>query len=160
METIENRTANAVLQEPVEIEIAGEIYKAAPPSIATLILASSAISKLPQINLDSENIASESLYIAKDCEILGEIIAVLILGAKGLKETKKMFFGLKTKEIDHKAILTDKILKELTPKQVNEVLVKLLAGMDIAFFFATTNSLIEINLLRKTKKRETIVSGQ
>ena len=161
METIESRTANTILQQTVELEIAGKIYKAAPPSIATLILASSAISKLPQVNLDSENIASESLYVAKDCAVLGEIIAILILGAKGLTETKT-FFGLKTKYIDHKSILADKILKELTPKQVSETLNKLLEGMDIAFFFATTNSLIEVNLLRKTKNTETktTASGQ
>jgi hypothetical protein len=143
------------------------MYKVSPPSIATLILASEAVSRLPHVNLNSDNIASESLYIAKDCGVLGEIIAILILGAKGMKETKtvvtKAFFGLKKKEqqieIDNKAVLARKILNDLTPKQLSETLAKLLSGMELAFFFATTTSLIEINLLRKTKETKTTASG-
>jgi hypothetical protein len=186
MDTLETKTADTVLQQPVEVEIGGKTYKAAPPSIATLILVSSAVSRLPKIHLDGKNIASESLYIAKDCEALGEIVAILILGAKGVKETvksvetvkavetveKRRFFGLVKKEekvekeekidvvTDRKSILVKEILTELTPRQLSDMLGKLLAGMDLAFFFATTNSLIEINLLRKTKETETTASGQ
>jgi hypothetical protein len=160
MDTLETKTADTVLQQPVEVEIGGKTYKVAPPSTATLILVSAAVSKLPKISLDTENIASESLYIAKDCEALGEIVAILILGAKGLKETKKEFFGLKTVETDRKGILANKVLTELTPKQLSDMLGKLLAGMDLAFFFATTNSLIEINLLRRTRETETTASGR
>jgi hypothetical protein len=182
MDTLETKTADAVLQQPVEVEIGGKTYEVAPPSIATLILASAAVSKLPKISLDGENIASESLYIAKDCEALGEIVAILILGAKGITETvkavetveKRRFFGLvkkeekvekeerieKEEETDRKSILAKEILTELTPRQLSDMLGKLLAGMDLAFFFATTNSLIEINLLRKTKETETTASGQ
>lgn len=157
METIESKTANTVLQQPVEVEIGSEVYHVAPPSIATLILASEAISKLPQINLDGEDIHSDCLYIAKDCEILGEIVAILVLGAKGLKGTEKKFFGFKTVEIDKKNILAKKIISELTPRQLNQALGKILAGMDSAFFFATTDFLIKVNLLRKTI---TTASGQ
>jgi hypothetical protein len=160
MDTLETKAANTVLQQPVEVEIGGKIYLAAPPSVATLILASAAVSKFPEVSLDVEDIASESLYVAKDCEALGEIVAILILGAKGLKEKKKKFFGLKTAEIDKKSILAKEILTELTPRQLSKMLGKLLAGMDLAFFFATTNSLIKINLLQKTRKTETTASGQ
>jgi hypothetical protein len=158
-ETIESNVSKAILQQPVEVAIGEKTYRVAPPSIATLILVSAAVSKLPKISMDSENIASESLYIAKDCEGLGEIVAILILGAKGLKETKKKFFGLKTVEIDQKSILAKEILSELTPRQLSDMLGKLLAGMELAFFFATTASLIEINLLRKTREAVTTTTA-
>jgi hypothetical protein len=160
MDTLEQKTANAILQQPVEVQIGQKIYQVAPPSTATLILASAAVSTLPKVSLDSENIASESLRIAKDCEVLGEIIAILILGAKGLTETRRSFGGLKTTSIDRKVTLSKEILTELTPKQLSDMLGKLLAGMELAFFFATTNSLIEINLLRKTREAATTASGQ
>ncbi|MDR1223691.1 MAG: hypothetical protein LBL07_12570 [Tannerella sp.] len=160
MDTLETKTADTILQQPVEVEIGGKTYSVAPPSTATLILVSAAVSKLPKTRLDAENIATESLYIAKDCEALGEIVAILILGAKGLKGSEKKFFGLKTVETDPKSILAKEILTELTPRQLSDMLGKLLAGMDLAFFFATTNSLIEINLLRKTRETETTASGR
>jgi hypothetical protein len=160
MDNLETKTANAILQQPVEVQIGEKTYQVAPPSIATLILASSAISKLPQLKLDSENIASESLYIAKDCGALGEIVAILILGAKGLEEEKKTFFGLKRAKVDRKSILASEILAELTPKRLSEILGEMLAGMDLAFFFATITSLTEINLLRKTREAETIAHGR
>ena len=153
MDTLEQKTANGILQLPAEVEIGKKKYRVAPPSTATLILASAAISKLPNVSLDSENIASECLYVAKDCEALGEIVAILILGAKGLKRS---FFCLRNR----KAKLTKEILEELSPKQLSDALAKLLAGMDLAFFFATTTSLIEINLLKKTRGAETTVYGQ
>ena len=161
MDTLENKTARTVLQQAVTVEIGDENYDVAPPTIATLILASAAISQLPKIKLDNEKIASECLSIAKDCEVLGEIVAILILGAKGLKESRRSFFGLKTIEIDKQADLAKKILCELSPKQLHDLFAKLLTGMDLAFFFATTASLIEINLLRATKEmEETTASGR
>ena len=158
MDNLENKTAKAILQQPVEVVIGEKTYQVAPPTIATLILVSEAISKLPKVNLDNEKIASESLNIAKDCAVLGEIVAILILGAKELIGTRKSLFG--TKEVDRKAILATEILSELNPKQLSEMLNKLLAGMELGFFFQITTSLIEINLLRKTKEAETTASGR
>jgi hypothetical protein len=167
-DTIESKVSKTILQKPENIMIGSKTYTVAPPSIATLILASEAISKLPGVNLNSDNIASECLYIARDCAVLGEVLAILILGARGLTESKtevkKSFFGLikeeKQVEIDQKAVLAGEILKELSPKELNETLNRLLASMELAFFFATTASLIEVNLLRKTKETETTASGR
>ncbi|MDR0385396.1 MAG: hypothetical protein LBH60_04905 [Prevotellaceae bacterium] len=166
--TVETKVAETILQKNKEIVIGNETYQVATPSTATLILASEAISRLPYINLDSENIASESLYIAKDCRILGNIIAILILGAKNLqgirKITKRRFLGILKEEteeiIDNEAILSKKILEEVSPKQLNELLTELLQSMEVAFFFATSTSLIEINLLRKTREVGTTAFGQ
>lgn len=87
MPTIEKKVADTVLQKPIEETIGGEIYQIAPPSCATIILASELVAQLPILQLNPENIASETLYVAKDCRVLGDVLAVLILGAKGLTET-------------------------------------------------------------------------
>jgi hypothetical protein len=159
METTESRVAKTVLQQPITVIIGDETFEVAPPSVATLILASEAISQLPAVELNSENIVSETLYVAKDCRALGDVLAIFILGAKGLMKTKKVvtkrFFGLVKDEsevtVDKKAELSEKILSELSPKQVSETLTKLLQGMEVAFFFGSIISLIEINMTRATK---------
>lgn len=166
--TIEQKVGDAVLQQPKEIDINGRHFTIAPPSVSTLILASEAISQLPQVNLDSNNIVEEVLFIAKDCRVLGEIIAILILGAKGLKETvttrKKRFFGLFTRfvseTVDRKAELSKWLLEELDTAQLNKLIFELLKDFNLGDFFGTTTFLIEINLLRPTKVVETTVSGQ
>ena len=94
-------------------------------------------------------------------------LAILILGARNLETKKKLIkkrlFGLIRKEyevtIDNKAILADKILSEMTPEEVSKVMTKALSGMQLAFFLALTTSLIEVNLLKKTKQNETTASG-
>lgn len=167
-QTVESRTAEAILQKPQQITICSETYQAAPPSIATLILVSEAVAEMPNIRLDTENIVTESLYIAKDCRVLGDIIAILILGATNLCSTKiietKHLFGLITKHkevtVDNKAALAKKILEKLSPREISEMFTKLMSGMELAFFFGITTSLTEINLLRQTRNAKTTASGQ
>jgi hypothetical protein len=171
-ETIESNVSKAILQQQEDIIIGDETYRISPPSVATLILASEAISQLPsvKITIDGESIASESLCIAKDCRALGDIIAILILGAKRLTETrevvKKRFFGLiREKEeitVDNKAILARKLLENMDARELHELMAKLLRSMKLSDFFGLTTSLIEINLLRKTREvvTTTTVSGR
>ena len=174
--TVETKVAGTILQQKEEIAVGDETYQVAPPSTATLILASEAISQLPYVNLDSENIAGESLYIAKDCRVLGDIVAILILGAKGLTEVKKTsetvekrrLFGLikeeeiveTEEEIDNKAILAKKLLENIPPRELHTLMVRLLQFMQLGDFFGLTTSLIEINLLRKTREVGTTAFGQ
>ncbi|MGL5913356.1 MAG: hypothetical protein ACRCZB_04260 [Bacteroidales bacterium] len=164
MGTVEEKTARSILQTPKEIHIGDAIYQVAPPSVATLILASEAISRLPNIQLNSENPIAESLYIAKDCAILGDVMAILILGAKGLTtETtmqKSKLFGLIKEEeivtVDNKALLAKKILEDISPRELSKLLDNVLSGMEVGFFFGISTSLIEINLLRTTRSETTV----
>lgn len=176
METTEQKVAQTVLQIPEDIQIGDKTYQFYPPSTATLILASEAISQLPKIKLNENNLVSESLYAAKDCRKLGEIIAILLLGAKHLtekvttqtKQKKSLFRGLirysKTVDIetvvDRKAELAEQLLHDLTPRQLHNLTAQLLQRMQLADFFGLTTFLIEINLLRETKVEETTVFGQ
>jgi hypothetical protein len=166
--TIESKVSKAILQQQEEVIIGDEMYKVSPPSVATLILASEAISQLPIVKLDSENVVYECMYIARDCRVLGDIIAILILGAKRITEAKKVatkrFFGLIRDEkeiiIDNKAVLAQKLLENMEPQGLHELMARLLRVMQLSDFFGLTASLIEINLLRKTREAGTTASGQ
>lgn len=166
--TIEQRVGEAILQQPKEYTIGDRIFTVAPPSVSTLILVSEAISLLPQMQLDKTKIVEEVLFVAKDCRMLGDIAAILMLGAKGLKETvttrKKYLFGLfsktVTETIDRKGELSKWLLEELNTAQLNKLIFELLKDFNLGDFFGTTTFLIEINLLRPTKVVETTASGQ
>ena len=49
-ENIETKVAQTILQQPEEITVGDKVYKAAPPSAATLILASEAVARMPKFN--------------------------------------------------------------------------------------------------------------
>ncbi len=173
--TIEQRVAETILQKPTEIKVGGKTYTAAPPSIATLILVSEAVSRLPHLKLDDQDIVRETLSVAKDCRILGDIAAILILGARQVNEQvikvqteeKRVLWGLfrrkrKTSVItDRKTELSKEILEELSPSQMHQLITQLLAGLDLGDFFALTTFLTEVNLMRQTKvETKTTVFGQ
>lgn len=158
--TIESKVAQTILQHPEEIEICGEVFQVIPPTVATIIEMSAAISELPHEELDKNNIVAESLFIAKDCEVLGDVAAILILGSKGLVEKRKIitkkFFGLIKEEfeveINHKAILAKKLLDSLSPSKLNELIVRLSQKIEYSDFFALTTFLMEINMLKQTRE--------
>lgn len=157
--TIEQSVANAILQKPIEIKIGSEMYSVPQPTIATLILVSEEIGSLPNISMNSENPILESIAKAEYYKNIGRVYATIILGAKRINETRqtgRWFFKRTEKMIDY---LSRQIMEEYTPQQLNELLGKLLGGMQIAFFFAITTSLNDINNLKPTKN-QTIVSGQ
>ncbi len=173
---IEQRTAEAVLQKPKEVTIRGRKYTIAPPSIATLILASEAVGKLPALKLDSESVVEEVLRNARDCEAIGEFVAVLLLGAKRVREGKtpavrkhSALFGLlKWETYDpgetsgEKEALARELLEELTPREMYTLITEALVEMQLQDFFGLTTFLTEINLTRPTRKVETgaTASGQ
>lgn len=176
-ETLEQKVAETILQQAMKIKIGDKEYEAAPPSVATLILVSAAVSHLPRLSLDCEKIVSDSLAVAKDCRFLGDIAAILILGAKNIKEIvttretvcKSRLWGLwkhqvsvpVTKEIDRKSELSREILETYSPSQIHGLIARLLSRMELADFFALTTFLNDINLLRQTKvENETTACGQ
>ena len=175
--TLEQKTADTILQRAAKVNIGGEEYEAAPPSIATLILVSEAVSRLPHVVLDPKNVVEESLSIARDCRALGDIVAIFILGAKNLKEKvkvqknreKRYLWGLFKRQvveeveevIDRKAELAQELLEELTPAELYDLTVTVLQRMNLTDFFGLTTFLIEINLMRQTKvETEATAPGQ
>jgi hypothetical protein len=168
IDTTESRAAKTILEQEETVTVGGETYGVSPPSIATLILVSEAVSQLPAVNADSDDLLSESLRIAKDCRALGDITAILILGAKRLAETvktvRKRFMGLVREEtetvVDRRSALAKKLLEDASPRELHGMLVQLLKTMQLSDFFGLTASLAGINLLRKTGEAGTTASGQ
>lgn len=160
--TLEEKAADTILQRAAKVKIGGTEYEAAPPSMATLILVSEAVSRLPQRKLDDKSIVSECLAVAKDCRPLGEIAAILILGARHINDKandpqraqKGLFsrlFSRKRKTLTKKEALAQEIIDTYTPTELHSLIAMLLQRMDLADFFALTTFLTEVNLLRQTK---------
>ena len=155
--------ASVILEKAApEIEIDGKIYPVADPSIATLILVSEIISTLPVVtNVPAEQRIYAALHYAKDYRAIGDICAILILGAKGLKEEqetsgKGRFFGLfrGKRTADKKAELSRLIIENMRPSVIFDCIVSRLQDMEISSFFAITTSLSEANILKPTKEVE------
>lgn len=165
-QTIESKVASAILERPIAtIEIEGAKYDIAPPSVATLILLSEIASGLPTVEpVSKDKIVYSVLRNAKKYRLLGDLLAVLILGAKGLTETttrkvvKSRLFGLiktekeETVTIDKKAELSKILLENVRPSILFNLIVKRLNEMEIGDFFGITTSLSEVNLLKPTKE--------
>lgn len=168
--TIEQKAAQTILQEPEVVSIGGKTYNVAPPSVATLILVSAGISRLPHIRLDEKRVAEEVLSVAKDCRELGNIAATLILGAKQVNEIVEKRRGLwgflgtrrtvKRRETKMER-LSRELLEETSPRDLHNMIAQLLMKMQVSDFFGLTTFLTGINLMRPTKVgTEATASGQ
>jgi hypothetical protein len=163
--TIESRVAATILERTVStLEIEGVTYNIAPPTIGTLILASEIVSFFPQIDdVDDKQRIFMALFKAKDFKMLADLAAVLILGSKRLTEErevtveKRHLFGLIKRKhrvkqtVDLRAELAKKILDNVRPSVLFEVIVKRLRDNEIMTFFAITTSLNAANILKPTK---------
>lgn len=175
--TIESKVADAILQQPIQVTAGGEVYNVAPPSVATLILASEAAARMPQMKLDKDRIIEDTLAVARYCRPIGEFAAVLILGAKGLKGTREVEERMPRRvlgfircghrtvaravEYDAKAELAERLLEDLSPKELYQLIARMLQQMQVGDFFGVTTFLTEINLIRPTKvDGKTTASGR
>lgn len=163
--TIESRVSATILERTVStLEIEGVTYNIAPPTIGTLILASEIVSFFPQIDdVDDKQRIFMALFKAKDFKMLADLAAVLILGSKRLTEErevtveKRHIFGLIKRKhrvkqtVDLRAELAKKILDNVRPSVLFEVIVKRLRDNEIMTFFAITTSLNAANILKPTK---------
>lgn len=162
--TIEQIVASAILQKAIgSIEIDGKVYNIAPPSTATLILISEIISTLPIVeNVEKDKRVYSALHYAKDFRALGDIAAILILGANHLTEEREIpqgkILGIiprkpKKVMVDVKSELARKLL-EISPSTLYDCILKRLKDMEIASFFVITTSLSEANILKPTREVE------
>lgn len=163
--TIESRVAATILERTVgTLEIEGVRYNIAPPTLGTLILASEIVSQFPNIeDVEDKQRIFKALFTAKDFTKLAELAAVLILGAKHQTEEReetivtRKFFGLLKrkrtvkKTIDLRAELAEKILLNVRPTVLFQVIIQRLRDNEIMSFFAITTSLNAANILKPTK---------
>lgn len=175
-ETIEQNAAKTILQEPECVNVGGVEYRVAPPSTATLIMVSQAVSTLPTRKLDRERVFEEGIAVAAETgETLADIVAILILGAKTIRGDEERVSTLKAsifwrimgkfgllgnRLISSKERLRKCLLEQISPRELLNIAVRLLGRMQITDFFALTTSLSEINLLKQTREVEMTQSGQ
>lgn len=153
-EPIESKVARTILQEGKRISVGGRVYKVSPPSTATLIRVSEVISKLPHAELNKDRILEESLSVAKDCGVIGDIVAWLVLGErKGGGSLIRRYRRRK---------LAKRLLRDFSPSELQQLTAELLSSLEIGDFFGLTTFLTGINLIRPTRKVEnsTTASGQ
>ena len=159
-DTIEKNAAETILQSEFEVKVGTKMYNVARASLATLIEVSKYISQLPNIEIgDEEAVLKESLAVAYKSEYMGDIVAILILGSKGIKpktvRSSKKYFGfvpnLKMVTVYPQKELAQEIIEEVNPKELFELTITLLQKMEVTFFLTSLIFLRDVNLLRKTK---------
>lgn len=151
--TIESKAAGTILDKPLVVQIGRKVYNVAHPSLATLIMASKVISELKIDLPDKDNVMYDSLRIARNCQPIGKIIAILIRGAKAIENDrrKRLFSFWRFFRQSPLKKLANHILLTLSPEEAQNLLAGLLGKMEIPDFFALTTFLGEINLLRPKK---------
>lgn len=147
--TIEKKVSEAILQqENNEITVGGKTYTYGKPSVATIIMISELASDLPEINIQikQSELVSEVMATAKDCKVIGKILATIILGAKRIKEEKRSRWH--RSELDE---LAEMILLEMSPSEIAQIISEQLINLEIGSFFGLTASLASQNVLKRTK---------
>ncbi len=157
---VEREAAETILQRPFTVRVGEREYRVPQPTVATIILASEAISRLPDVRPDPGDIIKSSLAIAPECGALGEITAILILGAKeadrpvrvGKRGGIRRLFGPRRKRTaTAREVLAREVLEEMTVDQMFRTVSTIIGKMNLGSFFGLTTFLTETNLLRPTK---------
>lgn len=156
-QTIEQKVAAAILEKATDsIEISGEVYPLGDPCIATLILISELISTMPVVeNVPKEQRVYYALHYAKDFKSIGELCAILVLGADNLTEEReiteyKRVWGVFKRKvihkitIDKKAVLAREISLHVRPSTILNCIIERLQDMEVGHFFSIITSLSEV----------------
>ena len=133
----------AVLQDALKVEVGGEIYTVAPPTLATTIRVSELASQLPM--QDAEDKLSFVIEKAKHTRILGSIVATLILGELKRNLKEKAEYKHTFRKIEKDALyLSEQEIVSL----IGSILIK---NGSVEGFYQLITFLKGINLLKRTK---------
>ena len=157
--SIENKTADTILQKPIELKVGGNVYYVAKPTLATLIEVSKSISLLPKVGkIHNEEVIPFILSNAsKYGRVLAHIAAILIVGIgndKKAPENKnkwKIRWFQKKKRQSKIDVMTEEIMNNASCKEISEIISGALSYQGIGFFLSTIISLSGANVTEKTK---------
>lgn len=158
MATTETKTADAILQRVTEITIGEEVYKVAPPTLATLISVSDELSKLPDDMLDHANKEEPATFItlrhARHAHGISRAISLLILGAPAPFPSmlERVFRMLKGDQVEK---LARKIEAKYGVADLAIALLRLIDRLEVHDFFALTTFLSAIRVAKPTKVEQT-----
>lgn len=156
---LERQVAETILQRPFAVKVGDREYTVRQPSVATLILASEAIARLDiPAPPDPKDIVRSSLAMAPYCRDLGDVVAILLLGAREVdrrvkvrqKGGKRPLFA-RRRTVTAREALAEEVMEEMTVEQMFNTVSEIIARMNLGRFFGLTTFLREINLLRPTK---------
>ena len=162
--TAEERVADTLLQAPAVVALGGRTFRVAPPSVATLVLLSAVVSRLPRFEGDgglpagaTEAARGERMLLlaiarAEGCEAVGRAVAVLLLGAVGYRRRRRWRRATEGERLW--------LLERVPPRELFNAFARLVWGMQVADFFAFTAFLQEANMLRGKAERGTTASGR
>lgn len=152
MNRIEQIIGEAILQDTIEIKLRGKVYNIGKPTTSTIIEVSKYVSRFPVIPIlkDEKKELEFVLAYAKDCGMLGNLAAVLLLGKKNMITTKK-FLGITYKKINNVKILAEVLLDDFSSEELSLITAEALGAQRVGFFLDTITTLNGANLLRKTK---------
>lgn len=147
-DTLEQKAAGTVLQEPFTVEAGGRTYRVARPTLATLAAMSALVSGIPSPGrLPREDTVPYILaYAARDVPTLARVAATLILGAPrpGWKRIlQKWSLRRLARELTYTA----------SSEEMDILVTRALTHQNIGFFLAAIISLGGANELRA--RRET-----
>lgn len=179
--TLEEAVASSLLETPTgEVEVCGAKFPLCSPTPATLIMLSSIASRLPRISRGSANILSEVLTTAHTVGAdLGRALAVLILGAKRVREGRRITLDhtrkvrrfsfrkmrfVEKEQTFHSSVreyewLSERVLEELSPDALLSAVAQRLNMMQVGSFFELTAFLSEANMLKATREAEETALG-
>ncbi|MFW5481612.1 MAG: hypothetical protein ACOCN9_01835 [Prevotella sp.] len=178
--TIEQAVVDTLVLENMNghtINVAGQTYTFTDPTPATLMMVSAEVSKMPAIDAKTNNVLYEVLLKAKDARPIGRIAAILLLGAKRIKQNRIVPFchqerkwswrkfrfvntWVKCSDQNELDYLTDRILEEVNTKTLAQFIWKRIREMQVGDFFGLTTSLSEINMIRATKEEVETAHGE
>lgn len=174
MNKIAKETAKTILEQPTKIEVAGQSYNVAKPTLATLILLSEEIIDVPFEEVEKSHSIHDFLKWVQHSQKIAKALAIMIFGAEKIlfdkeetRQTPKTFWQkikrkiLKQPPKEDVYSLTEKIINQMEVSQMVDTFVQLLGQMQIAHFFLLITFLKDANLLNPTRKvSETTAFGQ
>lgn len=177
MDNLESKVVDAILERTTDkITIDNVEYPVGPPTAGTLILISELVADFPEVNEKPQNVYTEVLRIARDASALGRIVATLILGAKRIKEERKISVTVAVEswrrwswrkfrmvseckeitefqsEIDY---ISARLVDEVSSNTLLKIVAKQLGMMQVADFFELSTFLSGANRLKATREVET-----
>lgn len=166
---VEQKTAETILQKPLEVQAGGKTYQVARPTFGTLIEISPYVKQLPNITeVKKEDLVPYILSVAgKYGSIIAKIAAILIIGGQNImyhkvKRLKSKFLCFKRYEnvmVSNVDELADKLIRNASPEEMNRIINLAMGYQDIGFFLSTIISLSAANVLEPTKTEAT-ASGE
>lgn len=144
---MKKKVRTTVLQDPVEITVGHKTYRCTHCTVEGMIRISELIPDSPVFTGD--DIVHEVFHNAKNCKWLGEVMAVLVVSARG-------FFVPQRRRMFAKRYMAVK-----TPSEMYKDFLTLIGTEEITGFFSLTTFLTEVNITKPTRKVvKTTASGQ